>query len=300
MNSIYASDQFCQVIWPDFTAHFRNKSTEASYRTDVIEFMSIYQMDFLQITDGTVEDYYAKMQEKVEAGLVQPSTMAKKFRELHSLAAFICEERERYQIPGTFQDYFFPYLNHVAKIEKHAKSIPIDHIDQILAAAQDDEMAYCIFVLMQRAGLSSTEIAELKVEDFSAYDNGVYVFVTGRNGSCFVPEDAFIILEKYLASRTEQEYLFYNSRGNKLNTMYISRLMKKYTKAAGVPGYSAEALRNSCAVTMFAYNASPEQVARQIGVTEIQIKRYKNMAYRDSLMRAANGLVKIRVELPGK
>ena len=53
MNSIYASDQFCQVIWPDFTAHFRNKSTEASYRTDVIEFMSIYQMDFLQITDGT-------------------------------------------------------------------------------------------------------------------------------------------------------------------------------------------------------------------------------------------------------
>ena len=81
MNSIYASDQFCQVIWPDFTVHFRNKSTEASYRTDVIEFMSIYQMDFLQITDGTVEDYYAKMQEKVEAGLVQPSTMAKKFRE---------------------------------------------------------------------------------------------------------------------------------------------------------------------------------------------------------------------------
>lgn len=300
MYSIYASDQFCQVIWPDFTARFRNKSTEASYRADVMEFMAIYQMDFLQITGRAVEDYYAKMQEKVETGLIQPSTMAKKFRELHSLAAYIYEEREQYQIPDTFQDYFFPYLNHVAKIEKHAKSIPIDHIDKILAAAQEDVMAYCIFVLMQRAGLSSTEIAELRPEDFSAYDNGVYVFIAARNDSCFVPEDAFVILEQYLASREAHEYLFYNSRGNKLNTMYISRLMKKYTEAAGVPGYSAEALRNSCAVTLFAYHASPEQVARQMGVTEIQIKRYKNMAYRDSLMCAANGLVKIRVELPGK
>lgn len=300
MTSIYASDQFRQVIWPDFTAHFRNRSTEASYRTDVMEFMAIYEMDFLQITDRTVADYYARMQGKVESGLVQPSTMAKKFRELHSLAAFIYEEREHYQVPATFQDYFYPYLKHVAKIEKHAKSIPIDHIDRMLVAAQDDAMAYCILVLMQRVGLSSTEISELKAEDFSAYDNGVYVFVSDRNDSCFVPEDAFIILERYLAAREDHEYLFYNSRGNKLNTMFISRLMKKYTQAAGVPGYSAESLRNSCAVAMFAYNASPEQVAKQMGITEIQIKRYKNTAYRDSLMRAANGLVKIRVETPGK
>lgn len=297
MNIIYASDQFNQVIWPDFTAHFQNESTEASYRSDVVEFMAIYQTDFLQITEKIVEDYYARMQERVESDLVQPSTMAKKFRELHSLASFIYEEREQYQIPDTFYDYFFPYLKYVAKTEKHAKSIPIDHIDKILIAAQDNAMAYCIFVLMQRVGLSSTEIAELRLEDFAAYDNGVYVSVHGRKDFCFVPEDAFMILEQYLNVREEREYLFYNSRGNQLNTMYISRLMKKYTQAADVPGYSAESLRNSCAVTMFAYNASPEQVAKQMGITEIQIKRYKNMAYRDKLMRAANELVKIRVEL---
>lgn len=300
MHSIYASDQFCQVIWPDFTAHFRNKSTEASYRTDVTEFMTIYQTDFLNVTDRIVEDYYTRMQEKVESGTMQPSTVAKKFRELHSLASYIYEERERYRIPASFQDYFFPYLKHVAKIEKYAKSMPIEHIDQIFAAAQDDLMAYCILVLIQRVGLSSTEIIELKVEDFAAYDNGVYLSVSGRNDYCFVPEDAFVILEQYLAVRTEHEYLFYNSRGHKLNTMYISRLMKKYTQAAGVPSYSAESLRNSCAVTMFAYDASPEQVAKQMGITEIQIKRYKNTAYRDNLMRAANELVKIKVELPGK
>ena len=64
--------------------------------------------------------------------------------------------------------------------------------------------------------------------------------------------------------------------------MYISRMMKKYTTLAGIPSYSAESLRNSCAYTMFAYDAKPEQVAREMGVTESQIRRYKNMNYMDN------------------
>ena len=60
----------------------------------------------------------------------------------------------------------------------------------------------------------------------------------------------------------------------------------------------SHAHQNTCAVTMFAYEASPEQVARQMGVTQIQIKRYKNLSYRDNLVRAANELVKVRVEPP--
>lgn len=140
--------------------------------------------------------------------------------------------------------------------------------------------------------------AGLKLYDIAAYDNGVYAELASRKEPCFIPEDVFVILGQYIAQRQEHDHLFYNSRGNKLNTMYISRLMKKYTELAGVPNYSAEALRNTCAVTMFAYEASPEQAARQMGVTQIQIKRYKNLSYRDNLVRAANELVKVRVEPP--
>jgi len=75
-------------------------------------------------------------------------------------------------------------------------------------------------------------------------------------------------------------------------------MMKKYTAKAGVPSYSAEALRNVCAVAMFAYGASPEQVASQMGITQMQIKRYKNISYREDLARKANHLVKIKVESP--
>lgn len=300
INSTYASEKFKQTIWPEFTSHFRNIISAASYRTDVTEFMELYQIDFLQINSKITEDYYTRLQEKVKSGMCQPGTMAKKFRELHSLALFIVKKREEYRIPNTFQDYFQPYLEYVAKLERYAKSIPVEHIDKLLVAAQGDLMAYCILVLLHRLGLSSTEIVDLKVKDFAAYDNGVYVNIKGREEPCFVPEDAFVILEQYISSRTEHEYLFYNSRRNKLNIMYISRLMKKYTQAAGIPGYSAEALRNSCAFTMFAYRGTPEQVARQMGITQIQIKRYKNLSYRDSLTRAANELVKIKIEPPSR
>lgn len=82
--------------------------------------------------------------------------------------------------------------------------------------------------------------------------------------------------------------------------MYISRLFKKYTQLAGIPNYSSESLRNSCAFTMFAYNATTEQVAKQMGVTETMIKRYKGKYYKENIVRNANKLTKVKVELPDK
>lgn len=300
MNSIYASDQIKQVIWPDFTAHFKNSTTAASYHGDICEIMNLYQKDFLQLSGREIADYYETMKQKVNKGQMQPSTLAKKMRELNSFTAFICENKSHYQIPSSYQNYFQPYMKEIEKISKYARSIPIEHIDQLLEAAQDDYMAYCIIIFIYRMGLSSTEIIEIRPDDFTAYDNGVYLHIPERVHPSFVPEDVYMILEKYLSMRQENEYLFYNTRGNKLNTMYISRMMKKYTGIAGIPSYSAEALRNSCAYSMFAYHASPDQVAQEMGVTESQIRRYNNMNYMDTISRSVHHLVKIKVEPPGK
>ena len=49
---------------------------------------------------------------------------------------------------------------------------------------------------------------------------------------------------------------------------------------------------------MFAYGAAPEQVARQMGITRMQIHRYRNLSYRENLAREANHLVKLKVEPP--
>lgn len=81
--------------------------------------------------------------------------------------------------------------------------------------------------------------------------------------------------------------------------MYISRLMKKYTLMAGIPCYSAQELKNSCAFTLFAYGAGPQETAKQLGITVTQIRRYSGRSYRENMMRKANELVKLKVEPPG-
>jgi len=298
MNSIYASEKIKQVIWPDFIAHFKSSSSIASYHADIAEILEILKKDFLQINSHDVKTYFDFLQKKVSAREIQPGTMAKKICELHSFAEFICENKEKYQVNDMFNDFFYPYLKYVGKQKKLVNSVPVEHIDKIFKAAEDNLMAYCILALLHRAGLSSTEITELHPENLTAYDNGVYANIAGRKNPCFIPEDVFVVLEKYMVERLDYPYFFYNNRGNKLNTMYISRMMKKYTAKAGVPSYSAEALRNVCAVTMFAYGASPEQVASQMGITQMQIKRYNNISYRENLAREANYLVKIKVEPP--
>ena len=83
-----------------------------------------------------------------------------------------------------------------------------------------------------------------------------------------------------------------------LNTMYISRLLKKYTQKAGIPSYSAESIRNSCASMMFAYGVPAKSIAAQMGTTMLHINRYKNMFYKDEVLKSANNMVKVHVDPP--
>ena len=298
MDKNYFFTPEMQTIWKHFISHFKNQNSAASYQSDTIEFLEFVQKSFLEVTAADVEDYYNTQQKKIKEKELQPSTVAKKIRELNSLAMYIEENKDYYQIKHTYQNHFAAYLPYIEKMSKFAHSVPIEDIDKLLIVTQPNYMAYCVITLLYRMGLSSTEIIELTPEDFAIYDNGVYLNIPKRREICFVPEDVYKIIEKYLSQRVENKYLFYNSRGSKLNTMYISRMMKKYTTLAGIPSYSAESLRNSCAYTMFAYEAKPEQVAREMGVTESQIRRYKNMNYMDTTSRTIRGLVKLKAEPP--
>lgn len=298
MDNFPFADEQMQEIWLDFIAHFKNHITAESYQSDLREFVTFVKKDFLKVNAGDVRKYYEFQKKKTEQKKLQPSTLAKKVREINSFSEYLLENQERLGIPDTYENYFTPYMKVIKKVSNYANSIPTEHIDKLLKAAEKNMMDYCILTFLYRIGLSSTEIGELKPGSIGAYDNGVYLTVPGRQDACFMPEDVYRILLRYLALREDNEFLFFNSRGNKLNPMYISRLMKKYTTSAGVPAYSAEALRNSCIYTMFAYHAGPEQIAKEMGVTDSQIRRYNNINYIDTSSREIRNMVKIRVDEP--
>ena len=168
-------DPEMQSIWKHFVSHFRNQNSAASYRSDTIEFLEFTEKSFLETTASDVENYYAIQQKKINEKELQPSTVAKKIRELNSLSAYIEENKEYYHIKDNYQNHFAAYLPHIEKMSKFAHSVPIEDIDKLLIAAQSDYMVYCIITLLYRMGLSSTEIVELMPEHFTIYDNGVHI-----------------------------------------------------------------------------------------------------------------------------
>ena len=102
MRSIYASEQLGQVIWPDFANNFKSESSVGSYLSDINEFMDFIKKDFLILSASDVNNYYNEMKAKVTNGDIQGNTMAKKFKELHSFAMFIIENRKEYCVPESF------------------------------------------------------------------------------------------------------------------------------------------------------------------------------------------------------
>lgn len=298
MKSPFASE-LTKRIWIDFRGHFKSRTTEASYQIDLDEIMEYMQKDFLEMTDVDVKAYYDYMQNRVTKGLLKGSTVSKKFRELHSFAQYICEREEVKCLQPEFLDLYEPYLKLLEKQEKLAKFVPVQDIDKLFEAAKENRMVYCIFAFLYRMGMSSTEIVKLVPNDFCRYENGMYVEIEGRRELVYVPEDVEEIFLSYLEERQDRPWLFYNQRGNQLNTMYISRMMKKYTSLAGIPCYSAQSVRNTCAFTLDSYGASKEQTARQLGITGTQIHRYDGKIYKNYLQKNAQNLVRVKIVPPG-
>lgn len=290
-------------VWELFCKKFKSDVTAASYKSDLSEFCRFTEKCFQETDFSDVQKYYIYMQKKIKNGQIGPLTVTKKFRELHSFSKFLLEEwsdrLEDESKTSSFKDYFEPYLKQLVKEKELARMIPLEHIDRLLTASAENHMVYTILTLMYRAGLSSTEIIALKgPEDFVQYGDGLYVFLKGRQEPCYIPEDAKEILFSYLEEWEEGRSLFYNRSKNPLNTMYISRMMKKYCEKVKIPSYSAEAVRNCCAFNLFAYGATEEQVSDQMGRTVCQIKRYKGMGYKKNLKKRSADLVKIRIERP--
>lgn len=285
-------------IWESFIASFKSHTTANSYRSDISEFLRIIKKDFTDATAEDVKKYFELQEKRVKDKKIAPSTMAKKIRELNSFSIYLEENKKLFEIKENYQNHFFEYIERVEKLSKYANAVPIEHIDKLLKAAQTDHMAYCMIIFLYRMGFTSTELIEIRPDDISLYENGAYIKLAGRNKANYLPEDVYQILEQYMNERESQEYLFYNRYGNRLNTMYISRMLKKYTSMAGIPSYSAQSLRNSCIYTLFSYGADMNAVSDEMEITKENVRRYKNINYIDETSRNIRSLVKLKAELP--
>lgn len=296
--SVYASKITKEEIWPEFSKRFRNVASHNVYFCDINEAMDYLEKDFIDFRQKDTDKYYDYLIKKTKSQLLKATTVKKKLNELHKFSEFIVEYRDVFGVSKEFEDFFKRYaVQYVADYET-TELMPIQKVDAILQSAREDLMDYFILSLAFRMTLKSTQIIELKKEDFIADPNGVYLIMPNKKDIKYVPEDIVVILEQYLGQREDKEYLFYNKWGRKLNKQYLHRMLRKHTKQAGVPDCSMQDLRNTGAGVMFAYGVEPQHVAKQMGITSIHIKRYDNVLYKYNLMKEANDVVQLKVLPP--
>ena len=147
----YPFSEKTKTIWKHFIRQFQEESS-ASYQSDFLEFIRFTKKDFLDIHAEDVAEFYRNLEKKTEEKALAPSTCAKKIRELNSLANYIYENRLEFGVDDDYTNHFADYVKKVQKVSMYANAVPVEDIDRLLVAAQENHMAYCIIIfLLQRS-----------------------------------------------------------------------------------------------------------------------------------------------------
>lgn len=148
----YPFSEKTRIIWKQFIRQFQEESI-ASYQSDFLEFTRFTKKDFLDIHAEDVAGFYRNLERKIEEKTLAPSTCAKKIRELNSLSNYVYENRLEFGISDDYTNHFADYVKKVQKVSMYANAVPVEDIDRLLVAAQENHMAYCIIILLYPHGL---------------------------------------------------------------------------------------------------------------------------------------------------
>jgi len=136
---------------------------------------------------------------------------------------------------------------------------------------------YMIIDLALNTGLRVQELSDLKVEDLHIeYGESALTVQSGKGGKKRLVKfgkKTKAHLKKYLSERhSKSEYLFYSSRGDKLQRSAIQKLFKNWAKKAGLSDtYSIHSLRHTHATRLYkASGNNLRMVQKQLGHANIQ------------------------------
>lgn len=169
-------------------------------------------------------------------------------------------------------------------------------------AAKHDVMYCSIFPLIYRCAVRPSEAICLKYSDFIKQPDGRYLKVgKGKSGRIIpLPADIVSILDVYNKERnTLAEYYFYKSTLEQLTDHILECKIQDYAVKAGIPQVTMYGIRDASIALMCANGASDNLIARDAGISERAVGRYKELFPSYTLKESALDLVQIRIELPG-
>lgn len=155
----------------------------------------------------------------------------------------------------------------------------IEMINQININCATGSRNYAMLMIMYRAGLRVSEVANLALPDMDFETGLIYIQDSKENKDRYVPMDIDIIksCQQWLKFRPESEFFFCTMKGAILDTRYIREMCYRISEKAGVyiqdgrekKKVNPHALRHSCLTSLLREGLNIREVQEIAGHSSI-------------------------------
>ncbi len=221
--------------------------------------------DFSSVSEISVSNFIRYM----EAKAYKKATISRRLSSVKLFFRFLINK-------GVISAYVFDNIKN-PKIEKaEPEYLSIDEVEKFLSSVNVGTLKgirdKAILDLLYASGMKATELINLRVDDFN-FDYG-FIRCDSKSKERIIPlvDRAQLSIRKYLTeARTkldkyDSDYLFLNMSGKKLSRQGFWKIIKYYTKLAGIEkDVSPKVLRHSFAKHLLENGADIKSVQQLLG-----------------------------------
>ncbi len=248
------------------------KNTQLAYKTDLQNYLLYLQKNRVELTKvvhiDITEFLWSRKEQKLE-----PTTIFRNIESIKMLHRFLLVEEYIKEDPTV--NINTPQLAHKLPSVLSVKEVEL-LLDQPKLSYFNGYRDRAILEVLYATGLRISELAELKISDVNL--NIGYVRCWGKGGKeRVVPlgSMARIAVQNYLVNKrnkisTDDKTLFLNKSKNKISRVSLWKMIKKYTKQAGIAKHvSPHSLRHSFATHLLEHGADLRSVQEMLGHSNI-------------------------------
>ncbi|WP_410506210.1 site-specific tyrosine recombinase XerD [Haloimpatiens sp. FM7315] len=265
-------DRFLVEYMEKMKNEMLSKNTIESYLRDIERFLEFLNCKKISLFSSNIDTIMAYVQELNERSMANSSIV----RNVISVRGFF-----KYLVERGFMEEDPTYNFDIPKVKRDFPEIlTVEEVDKLLNTPDLDTKKglrdKAMLEVMYATGMRVTELISLEVFDLNL--KLAYIRCIGpKKRERLIPIGTYAIrcLENYLNIRQEVNknnlnYLFVNNHGNRLSRQGFWKIIKTYTKEAGIEkNINAYTLRHSFAVHLLQNGADIRMVQELLGHTSV-------------------------------
>ena len=264
----YLSDNFVKKIWPHYEMTLKKVRTRKSYFKYISDICNYLKKDFTAIDESEAQNYFSQL---AETKSYEPKYLHLRLSACRSVASYIEKNAQHFNLKNYLSPFVFVDLPEYSD-NIHKSDIPsIKQMNTVLSATEDDIMMFTIISICFRCALTVSEICNLKFSDVVEDDLGRLCFIVKGSKSprvVKIPDDVKEILFRYVDQYPGEDFLFRNSKNQKLLTRTLQyRLRSIMDRADLSKTFTFQDIRNAAIIYM-----------RQGGVTNADLVKYAGLS----------------------